>query len=540
MATTDDLCRSWLDLLWNFDPAAGAAAGATGAAARLGTFDADAVRAHVAGGRAIAAAVEDLPFTDVDDEIDRTALLAAIRGQIARFEIDQPQVHQPGFWLDHLGRALLPLLPHPADSDALTTRAEAVLARLRAVPEFLASARETIRKPPAVLADAALEMGPALVEGIHSLVDHYDALLVDQPGELAAAATEAEAALVRLRMFLVNEAGVDEAPHAAGVGEGRFSWILHHVFMLRASAGEVWRWGQTLADEVEARVTSLSKAIAPGRSWQDTFEEVRESGLISGDLLEAAAHALVHARDECRATNLLGYREGEVEVREAPAWMATAVPFTKYAAPVFGDPEQTGVLYLVAPVGPIDPDAVAWRRGELDRHRLAVLAAHDGWPGRHAQALAARRTTSEVRRWMHSPISVSGWGCYAEELMVDEGPLGAPEDLLSQQVLLLVRALRVVMDAGIHTGQLTPSAAMDLLMARVPMDRHAALAEVRRVCASPGAASAYALGRREFLEIREAWRAAHGASAPLREFHEAVFAYGRVPPALVRWGLGLD
>ena len=81
---------------------------------------------------------------------------------------------------------------------------------------------------------------------------------------------------------------------------------------------------------------------------------------------------------------------------------------------------------------------------------------------------------------------------------------------------------------------------MDLLMARVPMDRHAALAEVRRVCASPGLASAYALGRREYLEIRGAWRAANGLAAPLREFHEMVLAYGRVPPALVRWGLGLD
>jgi len=540
MATTDDLCRSWLDLLWNFDPAAGAAAGVPAAATRLGSYDAAAVRAHVAGGRAIAAAVEDLPFIDVEDEIDRTALLAAIRGRIARFESDQPHVRQPGFWLDHLGHALLPMLPHPADSETLTTRADAVLSRLRAVPEFLASARETLRKPAAILTETALDMVPGLVDGIHALVDRYDALLLDQPGELAAAATEAEAALVRYRMFLLHELGADEGPHAASAGEERFSWILHHTFMLRASAGEVWRWGQTLADEAEARVTSLARELAPGQDWRDTFEGVRESGLITGDLLEEAARALAAARDQCRAANLLGHREGEIEVREAPAWLAAAVPFTRYAAPVPGDPGLTGVLYLVAPVGPIDPEAVAWRRGELDRHRLAVLAAHDGWPGRHAQALAARGARSEVRRWLESPIATAGWGCYAEELMVEEGILASPEDLLSHQVLLLIRAMRVVIDAGIHTGQLTPSAAMDLLMARVPMDRHAALAEVRRICASPGVASAYALGRREYLDLRGAWQAANGLAAPVRELHELVLAYGRVPPALVRWGLGLD
>jgi len=341
-------------------------------------------------------------------------------------------------------------------------------------------------------------------------------------------------------MFLLHELGADEGPHAASAGEERFSWILHHTFMLRASAGEVWRWGQTLADEAEARVTSLARELAPGQDWRDTFEGVRESGLITGDLLEEAARALAAARDQCRAANLLGHREGEIEVREAPAWLAAAVPFTRYAAPVPGDPGLTGVLYLVAPVGPIDPEAVAWRRGELDRHRLAVLAAHDGWPGRHAQALAARGARSEVRRWLESPIATAGWGCYAEELMVEEGILASPEDLLSQQVLLLIRAMRVVIDAGIHTGQLTPSAAMDLLMARVPMDRHAALAEVRRICASPGVASAYALGRREYLDLRGAWQAANGLAAPVRELHELVLAYGRVPPALVRWGLGLD
>jgi len=538
MALTDDLCRSWLDLLWHFDPAAGAIAGVPGAASRLGAFDVEAVREHLAGCRAIAGAVEDLVLSEMSDEIDRTALLSAIRERVAWFETDQPHVRHPGFWLEHLGRALLPL--HPDISDDPGAGAEAMLARLQAIPEFLGSARQTLRRPPVVLADAAIAMAPALVEGIHQLVERLDPLLSHQPGELAAAATEAEAALLRIRMALVNEIPPDEAAHAASAGEERFSWILHHAFMLRTSAGEAWRWGQTFADEVEARVAALADAITPGQPWQDTFEQVRESGLIPGDLLLAGATELARSREHCRALKLLAEREGEMEVREAPAWLASVVPFTAYSPPVPGALASLGLLYVVAPAGVVEPEAVAWQRGELDRHRLAVLAAHDGWPGRHAQAVAAGRTASEVRRWVESPVSVAGWGCYAEELMVEEGPLSSPEDLLSQQVLLLVRALRVVVDAGIHTGQMTPAAALDLLMTRVPMDRHAALAEVRRICASPGAASAYAMGRREFLELRESWRSASGAGAHLKEFHEAVFSYGRMPPTLMRWGMGLD
>jgi uncharacterized protein (DUF885 family) len=124
--------------------------------------------------------------------------------------------------------------------------------------------------------------------------------------------------------------------------------------------------------------------------------------------------------------------------------------------------------------------------------------------------------------------------------MLEVGHLDAPETQLAQRVMKLLRAMRVVIDAGIHTGQLTPAAALELLLQRVPMDRHAALAEVRRVCASPGASSAYALGCREYLQMRSAWIAAHGAGTSLRAFHENVLSYGRIPPALASWGMGLD
>lgn len=537
MTITDALCRSWLDLLWHFDPAAGSLAGVRGADSRLGRFDPDTVREHLAAARAIASALEDLAIDEVADEIDRTALLADLRQRIARFEHDQPHLRNPGFWLDHLGRALLSLQDPGVDPES---RSEAFLARLQDTPEFLATARATLRRPPVVLADAAVAMVPGLVEYIHELVARYDAELGHRPGELAAAATEAEGALARLRLALINELAPDEDPHGASVGEDRYGWILHHAFMLRASPGEVWRWGHTLADQVEADVAGLAQALSPGRPWRDTFEALREDGLVTGDLLEATAMALAAARESVGVLELVAPRPGEIVVRESPAWLATLAPFTSYEPPPPNDAAGIGSLYLVAPSQPLDPEAAAWSRGELDAHRVAVLAAHDGWPGRQVQALAAAGAGSEVRRWVTSPIAVAGWGCYAEELMVEAGPLATSAERLSQRVLLLVRALRVVIDSGIHTGQLTPGAAMELLMARVPLDRHAALAEVRRVCADPGGAAAFALGRRELLELRADWQASRGSGARLRDFHEAVLSFGRVPVTLVRWGMGVD
>lgn len=530
---TDALCRSWLDLLGHFDPGQHP----PGGAGRLGRFDPASVREFLAAARAIAGAIEELPVEEVADEIDRTALLGEVRHRIARLEHDQPHVRNPGFWLDHLGLALF-RLHQPGTDPGL--RAEQVLDRLRTVPEFLTAARETIRRPPSELAAGAIAMTPGLVELVHALVERYQPLLDDSPGELAAAATLADAAITRFRMALGAEIAPDEDPHAAGVGEDRYGWILHHHFMLRPSAGEVWRWGRTLAAQVEEEITGIAAEIDPGRPWRDVYESLREDGLVTGDLLAEAIQSLGRLRGDLDSLDLVTPRAGEIAVREAPAWLATHAPFTVYEPPDEPGPSPTGWIHLAAPSAPADPETAAWQRGELDRHRLAVLAAHDGWPGRHTQALAALATSSLVRRTIASPLTVAGWGCYAEELMVEAGPLAGPADRLAQRVLLLIRALRVTVDAGIHGRMLTPAAAVDLLMERVPMDHHAAVAEVRRACAEPGAAAAYALGRREILELRADWRRGNGSGVPLRYFHEAVLAHGRLPVSLVRWGMGVE
>lgn len=525
MPITDDLCRSWLDLAWHFDPAAGSQAGVAAADARLGRFDRDTVREHLAAARAIAGALEELEVEDTADEIDRTALLAEIRGHVARYEHDQPHVRNPAAWLEHLARALSGPLP-----------AAGLQARLAAMPDFLAAARDTVRKPPLVLRDTAAAMVPGLVALVHDVAGRLAAAGVVDAAEAAGVATEAEASLARFRMALMSDLGPDEHPHAAAIGEERYGWILHHQGMLRQSPGEAWRWGQAEADRIEATVEAVAAELDPGRPWRDVYEDVRAEGLVSGDLRAAVEAALAQAREATQRTGLLAERNAVIRVLEAPVALAHLLPFMEYQPPAGADP---GTILVAAPTAPEAPEAAAWDRGELDRHRLAVLAAHEGWPGRHAQALAAAAAGSAVRRSLAAPIALAGWGCYAEELLLTHGAWPDPADRLAYHVLALVRAMRLVVDAGIHTRQLAPPAAVDLLMDRVPLDRHAALAEVRRCCVYPGLGAAYALGLAEYLSLRQRWEAGGGGGA-LRGFHEAVLAHGRIPPALVRWGLALE
>jgi uncharacterized protein (DUF885 family) len=153
--------------------------------------------------------------------------------------------------------------------------------------------------------------------------------------------------------------------------------------------------------------------------------------------------------------------------------------------------------------------------------------------------LTARQAGSEVRRVSWSPVTVEGWALYCEELMAEQGFFASVEERLFQRLHLLWRAIRIVLDVGLHTRGMTPDQAVDLLVDRVAMDRAKARAEVSRYCAWPTYQLCYAVGRREFLHLRDAWRAAAGPAAALRDFHDAALAYGGLPVSLIRWGMGL-
>jgi hypothetical protein len=166
MASVDDLCRSYLDLKYHFDPAAASSAGLVSHDARLGRFDADTVRGHLSALRSLAGAVEELESDDLQAEIDRTALLGELRSSICRLEHERPHVRNPSYWLSHVFQGLYAILARRAHTPgeagagdgAMANRGPAALERLRAIPAFLDAARETLDEPPSVFVDTALGM----------------------------------------------------------------------------------------------------------------------------------------------------------------------------------------------------------------------------------------------------------------------------------------------------------------------------------------------------------------------------------------------
>jgi uncharacterized protein (DUF885 family) len=525
-ATLAALTQSYLDLRWHFDPVAATAAGVCDHDHRLGAFTDEDVRQHVAAFRSLAGGLEDLELDALDDEIDRTAMLDDVRVTIHRMVTEQVHRTNPSWWLEHPLEGLYHLLARqdrPRDH-----RAKAAAARLAAMPAFLAAARATLAECPRVFVETALDVASGADALITEVAGH---LRPAEDSGFDVAVTAARDAVRQFARFLRDER-LEAGDASFAVGEDAFNFRLHHEHALRATAPELWRYGHRLAEEVSAELVGMAHEIAPGVPWPDLVDQLRGRHPKREELVAAYAREMERARAFVEERRLVTVPAGRLEVIETPPFLKPLIPYAAYQPPGPFAEDRTGWFYVTPPGAQDDPDARERMLRDHCVHELASTALHEGYPGHHLQFLHAQAQPRTVRRLIGTPLTIEGWALYCEEMMGEEG--------FYQRVHLLWRALRVVLDVGLHTRGMTFQEAVDLLVDRVHFERGNAAAEVRRYCAYPAYQLCYAVGRRELKALRDAYREAQGSAYTLRGFHDTVFAYGALPVSLMRWGMGLD
>jgi hypothetical protein len=532
----DELCRSYLDLKYHFDPAAGSMAGLATHDARLGSFDADTVRTHLAALKSVAGAVEELEVEELPEEVDRTALLGEMRSAIFRLEHERPHERNPGFWVNHLFQGLYAVLSRTGAS--AHGRAPAALERLRAVPAYLDGMVEMLDAPPTEFMESAL----AMLGGGGELVVQTAAVLgaeaPDLRDDFTAAAGAALEALKRCGTALRDEIEPSADPRAFAIGEEQFARRLHFEHAIMSGAPVLWRYGLSLQEEATARIAELAAELSP-RPWRETVDELKNDAPPADRLFETYRAELARARDFVIEGNLAAMPDAPVELVPTPPFLASLVPFAAYEPPPIYLGPSRGRFYVTPPDPSLAPEAAAHQRRAHCRHGIAAMVAHEAYPGHHLQLVTAQGLRSEVRRHLWTPVMVEGWALYCEQLAGETGYYRTPEERLFHQVNLLWRAIRIVLDVGLHTRGMTPAEAVDYMVEHLPIERRSAEAEVRRYCAWPTYQLCYAIGRREILALRDAYRLAADDRYQPRAFHDTLLGYGGMPVSLARWGMGL-
>lgn len=162
---------------------------------------------------------------------------------------------------------------------------------------------------------------------------------------------------------------------------------------------------------------------------------------------------------------------------------------------------------------------------------MRTLAYHEAVPGHHFQIAIAQELEGlpTFRSVVPFTSFVEGWALYAERLAWELGYQTDPLDNLGRLSAEKFRAVRLVVDTGIHHKRWTRERAIAYMSENTDMADSEVVSEIERYIADPGQALAYKVGMLKILELREKAKSALGANFDLREFHDVVLAHGPLP-----------
>lgn len=162
---------------------------------------------------------------------------------------------------------------------------------------------------------------------------------------------------------------------------------------------------------------------------------------------------------------------------------------------------------------------------------MESLTAHESVPGHHLQYALVEELTNlpEWRRWDVYPVFSEGWGLYAESLGDELGLYKDPYSKFGQLDLENWRAIRLVVDTGIHAMGWTRQQALDYVHANSAKTDLEIENEVDRYIAKPGSVPCYKVGAMKIQELRRYAEKELGAKFDVRAFHDRILSEGQLP-----------
>ncbi len=165
------------------------------------------------------------------------------------------------------------------------------------------------------------------------------------------------------------------------------------------------------------------------------------------------------------------------------------------------------------------------------KYEMTALALHEAVPGHHLQIAIADELSEqhEFRKRISSTAYVEGWALYAESLGEEMNMYEDPYDKYGQLTYEIWRAIRLVVDTGIHAFGWSREEAIQYFIENSPKTRHDIEVEVDRYISWPGQALAYKIGELEIKKMRKEGENKLGENFDLRGFHDLILGNGVLP-----------
>lgn len=479
--------------------------------------------------------------------IDHRVLLETARDTAAReLAAADSRVYDFSVTTFPLGGPSLVLLTASRTTVTDAPSAAAYLARCRQIPVYLDQHGARLR---AAVRDGLTPVAPLVSDAIRQL-EHYlsyperDPMLTHRPpqGWTGAAAWQEEVegvvrdavrpAMGRYADLLAELLPRSRRPEQAGLlyvpgGIGAYASCVRNGTTLPFDPDELHRLGLTALAEIEEQIAELGRralGAADAAEIMVRFRKDPEMTAPDGATAMTRAAAAIARAGERLPDLFRAPLPPSCAVDPMPPHMAEfgAPP---YYSPPARDGSRPGA-YLFNDVRP----------GQAGSWALEATAFHEGVPGHHAQF-------ARVQLLPDLPLLLSGfyvvphgegWGLYAERLADEFGLYSDDVQRMGMLGSAAFRAVRLVVDTGLHARGWSRERAREFALAHSPMPEEFIDAEIDRYIALPGQALGYLTGQREILRLRDEARARLGAAFDIRDFHSAVLDHGSLPLPVLR------
>ena len=390
-----------------------------------------------------------------------------------------------------------------------TTPWEKLQNRLESLPLLLRSGQIQVLFPERLAVALAQEMAEESLDGLREQYDHAKV-----PRPVRESAWEAFRALEQFREWLEGLDGTDFQP----LGEIAFNEILREEHLLARDSATWEKMALRALKELpdvtgRTDLAASSHSLTREEAWHYFVEELRRVEMF------------------VRRSDIVSVPQGELELCQTPAYLASLIPGAYYQEPALFAGERLGRFYI--PSLPQDWTSAVQTRFLARQRRggFANLVVHEAWPGHHVQYLHAADHHDPLANVRDNDVMLEGWALYCEELMEELG-LFSQTPFPPRIDSLRMRLARVVLDIGLQTGRMTVTQAENFMgdtlgVSVTPWIK----AEIRRYCLEPTQPMSYWIGSVLIKELRDELGVTR---SELKSFHDSLLACGPIPIPLIR------
>ncbi|MEZ5893488.1 MAG: DUF885 domain-containing protein [Parvularculaceae bacterium] len=440
----------------------------------------------------------------------------------------------------------------PADMDAYIARIGGVS---RALGQLLEQAQENAAggvRPPRFAYDGVIAQARAVVTGAPFGGETDSPVFADVKTEIkglldagkidAAQAASYEAAAQKalveefgpsyqtlIDWFEADKANTDEVATGVGKladGKAFYNERLSASTTTDLTADEIHNYGLAEVSRIHAEMEAIKEQVGFEGTLKEFFTFVREDPRFYYPDTDEGRQSYIDA-----ATNHIDFIKGKL-----PDYFGILPKADLVVKRVEAFREQPGAAQHYFPGTPDGSRPGVYYAHLSDMNAmpipmLEVIAYHEGLPGHHMQIAIAQEATGvpKFRTQANFTAYSEGWGLYSELLAKEMGAYEDPYSDFGRLSSELWRAIRLVVDTGLHAKGWTEAEAVEYCLENSANAEGSIRSEVQRYLVIPGQATAYKIGMREILDLREKAKAELGDKFDIKGFHDTVLGGGALP-----------